>query len=283
MSVVVEIDMYSGLPNPTYELSGDAEKALLKLLGAQRAATAVPPSSVEGVLGYRGIRVHHLSDGKSSLHIYDGSVTLAAPSSRAVVDVQSELEQAVLDLIKPGLRPTEYQYSKEQIEKNVGGAASERTLRGQAEPLTVYEPSKWNDNPFVLQNNNCYNYANDLITNTFAQPGNGGGVANPYPPNCPGTADASVSDGQVRIANPDMNPAQGQIIALVVASQVDFMDYHWYRRDQDGNWTHKPGRTRARNTDNSGNRIASPETCDRGPYKSFCGYFHCVPSAVRIR
>jgi hypothetical protein len=40
-----------------------------------------------------------------------------------------------------------------------------------------------------------------------------------------------------------------------------------------GLWRHKPDQTAARNTDNSNRVIVNPETCDRGPYTHFCGYF----------
>jgi len=61
------------------------------------------------------------------------------------------------------------------------------------------------------------------------------------------------------------------------------VDYHWYRLDSTGKWSHKPGPTPATNVDASGNPIASPETANRdysGPdyslnYSVFCGYF-CV-------
>jgi hypothetical protein len=40
-----------------------------------------------------------------------------------------------------------------------------------------------------------------------------------------------------------------------------------------GLWRHKPDQTAARNTDNSNRVIVNPETCDRGRYTHFCGYF----------
>ncbi len=44
---------------------------------------------------------------------------------------------------------------------------------GPSSPCTAppYNPEKWNDQGEVQYNNNCYNYANDEITGTFAQPG----------------------------------------------------------------------------------------------------------------
>lgn len=55
----------------------------------------------------------------------------------------------------------------------------------------------------------------------------------------------------------------------------DYWDYHWYRKDRDGRWSHKMAWTPATNLDNSGNIIKDPRTADRGSYTIFCGCF-CV-------
>ena len=52
-------------------------------------------------------------------------------------------------------------------------------------------------------------------------------------------------------------------------------DYHWFRQDADGMWSHKPSHDPATNVDYAGHPIVNPETADRGPYTQFCGYF-CV-------
>ena len=66
-----------------------------------------------------------------------------------------------------------------------------------------------------------------------------------------------------------LSPGQGWYVALVVWPGND---YHWYRQDQGGCWSHKPGHTAVRNVDNSGNRISDPRTCNRGPYVDSCNY-----------
>lgn len=67
-------------------------------------------------------------------------------------------------------------------------------------------------------------------------------------------------------------------------------DYHFYRQDCDGSWSHKPGTNDATNEDASGNVILNPEDADRNyvekcnrdgdedcneehNYSEFCGYF----------
>jgi hypothetical protein len=39
----------------------------------------------------------------------------------------------------------------------------------------TFEPSEWNDGGQIQHNNNCYNYACNTRTDTFAQPGRGAG------------------------------------------------------------------------------------------------------------
>lgn len=63
-------------------------------------------------------------------------------------------------------------------------------------------------------------------------------------------------------------------VALVIAPNLD---YHWYRQDSDGLWSHKPGTTPVTRLDNSNNLIIDPQTANRGPYTEFIGYFEVIP------
>lgn len=146
--------------------------------------------------------------------------------------------------------------------------------------IPSYTPSYWNDGGTVQFNNNCYNYSNNKRTDTFAQPGRAAGAM--YTSlTCPEVTSGALADGL------DPLPPSGDCpkgfcrkyakLALVVAPG---WDYHWYRLDKNGMWTHKPGGTPATNLDNSGNPITNPETADRGPYTEFCGYFCSCSSAT---
>jgi hypothetical protein len=63
-------------------------------------------------------------------------------------------------------------------------------------------------------------------------------------------------------------------------------DYHWYRRQKEGFWAHKPGGGAATNKDNRhrliDGRILTPANCDRGDYTIFCGY-RFSPTGMRVR
>ena len=144
-----------------------------------------------------------------------------------------------------------------------------------------YDPAKWNDGGYVQDNNNCYNYGCDMQTNTFAQPGRAAQLPL-IAPDCIEVATLSAADGLRPVPDPtypNPHPSCCHLVALVIAPEIDF---HFYRLDDTGNWSHKPGKTPARNTDESGNAIGSPETADRGMYTEFCGYFYVCDCEVEI-
>ena len=58
-----------------------------------------------------------------------------------------------------------------------------------------------------------------------------------------------------------------------VALCFDRNDYHWYRQNDDGTWSHKIGQLEANNEDIDNRIITNPEICNRGSYKKFKGYF----------
>ena len=148
-----------------------------------------------------------------------------------------------------------------------------------------YRPERWNGDTFVQVRNNCYNYATDVRNNSFGQPGIGGGLidrpsycAGPLGDatlNCPDKTAGASADGLISTgAKPSLAGVEfGHVVALVIAPGHDF---HWYRRDRDGMWSHKPGATEATNLDDSDRPISDPRTADRGAYTQFCGFF-CVP------
>ncbi len=68
-------------------------------------------------------------------------------------------------------------------------------------------------------------------------------------------------------------------VALVLMPNEDF---HWYRQNSDGTWSHKYGPSIVRNVDASGKIITDPETCDRyysryTNYEEFVGFYEVSP------
>jgi hypothetical protein len=149
--------------------------------------------------------------------------------------------------------------------------------------LPTYDPAALNDANGIQYNNNCYNYACDIKTGTFAQPGRGTGHV--YASiDCADVGNGAVSDGLKPI---DCDTGCGcrdccHKVALVI-KPPPYPDFHWYRQDRDGHWSHKPGGTQATNVDASGNPITDPRTADRGAYTIFCGCYCVCRGQVTIQ
>lgn len=163
-------------------------------------------------------------------------------------------------------------------------------LRGTCGPYsgicsyTRYEPTKWNI-PSVMPYNNCYNYGNDTITNTFAQPGYASGQMYSAL-----TVDqvraAALRDGLIWVGwtfpgNNYVCSGGGHLIYLAVAPGYD---YHWWRLDKvEGTWSHKPGITQAIDIDHAGQPISNPLDANRGYYTDNGGFFCTCGGQANIR
>jgi hypothetical protein len=150
----------------------------------------------------------------------------------------------------------------------------------------VYNPQQWNGSAHVGLNH-CYNYATDVMTDNAALPGEGSGKAccpTDASVTCAKVGAAAVSDNlQATAGVTTGNPAHAHFVALALEpAGTSGRDFHWYRRDCNGFWSHKVGNSPARNVDESGQPIVDPQTCDRGNYTVFCGFFVCDPSIVTI-
>jgi hypothetical protein len=232
----------------------------------------LPVSEVESRLGYRGFI---LKFDRNDLKL------LGAPGSDSRelrirggldLDVSKIAENWLLETTPAGVVP---EAAVEEAEKQIdSGASLQRVdLFGLKSDVilaacTIYATSStnfdfWNAVQNERVNNNCYNYTANLKTNTFAQPGRRSGQQ--YTAlTLDNIEAAAIRDGYTKACN-------GHSIAsnLWIWPNVD---YHWYRKTVDvggqSRWCHKPGQTPAKNTDNSGNIITAPATCNRGSYNT---------------
>ncbi len=139
-------------------------------------------------------------------------------------------------------------------------------------------------------------HTNNATTNCFAYAANDplGHISKPSPgeksgvdlKSCSGlhVASLATNDGFVP-AKLDENrlPIQKKGFYLVaLVSDRDDKDYHWYRQNQDGTWSHKIGNRLPKNQDESGKPIIDVETADRGSYTEFVGYFYVPKGGIAI-
>ena len=82
----VELDVYSGKPNPTWEIPPDQASALLAKVGSQRddKATMADPG-----LGYRGFI---LRSGDRTIRVYGGLIEIQDPHGTHIVRDSANLE-----------------------------------------------------------------------------------------------------------------------------------------------------------------------------------------------
>lgn len=312
----VTADVFSGRPNPEWVVEGEEAKTVLKDLALTRGAVAEVESGFQG-LGNRGLIVEPMSDGvagqyslPSSFRIANGASTheskslevaerlikgmlKATPSVSAFSDTaekpDKQLQKFLLDQLGtvPEVTATEGTAGTEpsvaELSAEEADAAPSKKKAGVSAVCMIetvpFNPAFWNA-AAVVGKNNCYNYASNRRTDTFAQPGRASGQM--YGAiNCAQVGAAAVRDGARQ--DPNCAPASENprwYMALVIAPGPAVVDFHWYRKCTEGFWGHKPGGTPAKNTDNSGRVILDPRTANRGPYTIFCGFFYAQKRMV---
>lgn len=171
-------------------------------------------------------------------------------------------------------------------------------------PLNGYEPAfdpdRWNKRKELRETHNCFAYAMNIhdpkqvrackldknCNVPFHQPGSASGhpgFRTQKLKTCPDMVARLLGD------NPSMKmttftekcPAHTSKIALVVDPDED---YHFFRQDSNGYWSHKPGGTAVTNLDANDRLIYDPMLASRNytesgsklDYDTFCAYM-CVP------
>jgi hypothetical protein len=300
----VEVDLFSGRPNPVWIITdADEAKELLGAVSESREAVAKPGAGFTG-LGYREVRLSLIGDDEPrqrglAAEFAVGSRAAKNPESSIALArrvVEGMLRKRDVRLVQHELTPlTEslFEYVVKQLDRHLEPEPNPpgpppppsnplRTTVHDAKcdkceyEVSQYNPGFWNTSA-VQPHNNCYNYARNWRTDTFAQPGRAHG-AGTNTMQCANVTTAAMADGLKKRC--DCLPASEwprRLMALVIAPN---QDYHWYREQRGGFWGHKPGQTAARNVDNNGALVVNPETAARGPYTNFCGYFYAGRSVV---
>jgi len=101
----------------------------------------------------------------------------------------------------------------------------------------------------------------------MCQPGAYSGVKLSAPVDCAKVIDAVKRDGVTEPNSTGECPCGRHKVYLVI--DIDGRDYHWYRQDSDGTWSHKRGPTEVTNLDApvtrnaKGKPITDPSKCNR--------------------
>lgn len=160
----------------------------------------------------------------------------------------------------------------------------------------TWEPERWTNDQKVLRTHNCYSYfLNVLNPKGMAgkpQPGliSTGKTAQRI--DCPSIREAVLKDNPRCVITwglekvNDKCPTKYYKGFMAVADNGS--DYHFYRQDADGTWSHKPGGTEPRRTDSNGKTIYNPATAARdysgigaSNYNIPCSFF-CVRANPKV-
>ena len=275
---LVTLNIFSGLPNPTYSLTKSQIDGLKRILALSvQNIPKAPPA-----LGYRGYRV--LSEDLS-----ESFKVLGNPNAESYLTniIQNMIPKSVTYQVRKEIPKVRTANALVQSALAISAATYATNNRCNMTPIRgthftpSFDPSSNNFGCFITKQryNNCYNYSTDILTNTFAQPGRATGISY-LRLTCKDVRQAAESDGLVWLGStyPNFNVAYGHFVALVIWESNDF---HWLRLDKNGYWSHKPGTSPIINYDNNYNLISDPASQNLSPY-TFCGYLWLNTSKLNI-
>ena len=164
--------------------------------------------------------------------------------------------------------------------------------------MPTFEPKKWHacqpDDWKCTNGVNCYSYILDNPKYFWAVPGIGFAHTEtrkyfdsfntlfqdtPIPEFQNKIKEGAKKDGLIPVET--QKDQAGFTLAALFFPKNEH-DFHWYRKDSDGTWSHKNGYQAVRNTDESGEIITDPKKADRGEYEAFGGYFLVPSTGVKL-
>lgn len=263
----VTLAVFSGVPDPQWKINPNSlyYQQIQNLYTTAKTLKYIYfPEQIPAQLGYKGFLVKEGSRSTKSLIVGPNTTqlqNLLLQSMPVRIKLPLKFKNAISLAIKSSkVLPSKLTDFKERIVKRVAPSWEEAT-------------TTWNTIN-AREKNNCYNYANNKMTfgQDAAEPGRGSGQVW-------GTTldqltnnrikEAARRDGLVVVPAgagggiPNIPPGDPyHLVALAVAPEFD---YHWYRLDSNGRWSHKPGRTPITNKDDRGKRIKDPRLAANAP------------------
>jgi len=307
----VELDIFSGMPNPSWRLTKQQEAALYEMLRAEPTQLSPAVTTEKRLcLGYRGVIVRRVKTD-------EGAWDKANAKSRSPFPEEFRLglkparKDAAADWLLKDANKQGAGIADQVLEVAARGVTLAPRTRGPADPSASidrkrieqaevpaeapYKPdaedhntwwacgsnyfsaniSFFND-PAHVTRNNCYCFASNHMPDIrYALPGRRGGRP-ATSITCGGVIDGLRADGWNNGCQ-----TNGLTIVLVIWPGVD---YHFYRLVTGGPywwWGHKPGGTPAKYTDDCGHAIYqyqgkgyAPNNICRGNYTDLCDYFY---------
>jgi hypothetical protein len=229
MALRITVDVFSGRPNPVVVLEGtEAEEALERLRPARKLDPEAPGHPPEFILGYRGLVVEQTDKQRVRglprlFRVANGDLfgpRLAARAADPDFETSLLAARGAIQRLELGSRFSSIVLKQVRELERLRAETVVKRTRWPTRPVCrcapLYEPTWWNDGGQRQVNNNCYNYATDYRSDTFAQPGQAAGAM--YSAlTCASVRPAAERDQL--ISDPDAEnrcPQEGHLVALVI-------------------------------------------------------------------
>ena len=227
----VTLLIYSGLPDPVWTIGSQNEKfqQIKELLDNARAKGNIfGYKNIPALLGFRGFLVQQSGAHGEELILgkETGDLQKLLLDTMPKESIKDNLRQKILQAIDLGAVSPKVPDATQDSLASVSSQVPSKEDKGGVGVIQhyapKYNPDRWNKIQVILQNNNCYNYANQKITNSFAQPGYASGYY-PYDITPEDLIKACESDGLVKMdvdpsaPCPKAPPQPNCLIALLVA------------------------------------------------------------------
>ena len=196
----ITLSIFSGRSNPEWNFLPDNKNFDIiknKIDKASENGVIYKKEEMESKLGYRGFLV----DIPEAEQQKSKTVLIVGPNTR-------ELQKLLLQTM-PGDKTS----MKTRLMKEIENSKAPRPVVGRKKrDAPDYDPARWNDANHI-EKNNCYNYATDQLTDSWAEPGRANLHVLPKPYDGAAVQLAAERDFLV---TQEVARADGHLVALVV-------------------------------------------------------------------
>ena len=176
--------IYSGVPDPVWTIHPRRHRNFSKIKEhldrARNEGKSYRHDHMPSIVGYKGLLVH--PPGAEDAEDAEWVVGHETKELQKLL-VETMPEGLILDTLQKkilkAIESTSFHLQTESV-SHIEASKAPITRRKGDGKIQHYAPELnldlWNSTPTVQSRNNCYNYANDKITNSCAQPGTGSGA-----------------------------------------------------------------------------------------------------------
>ena len=286
MTVDVEVLLFPGLPNPRFALNRDGGTAFEERLNALPLASTLLERRAEwlSATGYHGMQLRIFNEREGSMSTLHVAGELVRGDGMTLVDQGHAFERWLFEQTPPVMRdqveiPFAELIREGRPDMTIGG--------GDVGPLVACrdappfpEPNPKSIWEVYRLTNNCYNYALDLPAGNWALPGRTPRPFGYQPDELVGLVqqDGSAFLGETLRGN-EMCPLSAHLFVVCLLDPWhERGNFHCFRLDREGGWSHKFGAKSVTNLDDREEPIRSLAEAHFAARMEVCGVFLYAPA-----